>query len=103
MGVRVAEFKLLVNNQAYQCDDTWPRQSLFQSTVQRSLYGGKLFNLLIDPKEEHALLPLKQPHIPVLKAAAEQHLATFKTYVRLAGAREVVPLVEETWPCKTTQ
>ena len=32
-------------------------------------------------KKEDAMLPLKQPHTPVLKDAADRHLATFKTYV----------------------
>ena len=81
MGVRIAEFKFLVKDQVYQHDDTWPRLSPFQGTIQNSLYGGKLFNLLVDTKEEHAMLPLKQPHTPVLKDAADKHLATFKTYV----------------------
>ncbi|MCY1271526.1 choline-sulfatase [compost metagenome] len=80
MGLRIAEFKVLVRDQAYQHDDTWPRNSPFQSTLQGSLYGGKLFNLLIDPKEEHAMAPLKQPYIPVLLQAARQHGATFKAY-----------------------
>jgi hypothetical protein len=44
------------------------------------LYGGKLFNLLIDPKESHAMLPLKQPHAPVLLAAATKHVSTFAKY-----------------------
>jgi arylsulfatase len=35
----------------------------------------------MDAKEEHAMLPVKQPQIPVLKAAADKHLATFETYV----------------------
>lgn len=48
--------------------------------VQPLLYGGKLFNLLVDPKEEHAMLPLKQPQAPVLLAAATKHLATFEAY-----------------------
>jgi hypothetical protein len=26
------------------------------------------------------MTPLKQPHIPVLKATADNHLATFKVY-----------------------
>ena len=81
MGVRIAELKLLVKDQVYQHNDTWPRLSPFQGTIQNSLYGGKLFNLLVDTKEEHAMLPLKQPHTPVLKDAADRHLATFKTYV----------------------
>ena len=41
--------------------------SPFQGTVQNSLYGGKLFNLLVDTKEEHAMLPLKQPQSPALR------------------------------------
>jgi arylsulfatase A-like enzyme len=78
MGVRIAEYKFLVKDQVYQHDDTWPSLSPFQGTIQNSLYGGKLFNLLVDTKEEHAMLPLKQPQAPVLKAAADKHLATFK-------------------------
>ncbi|MNM89947.1 Sulfatase [compost metagenome] len=80
MGLRIAEFKVLVRDQIYQHDDTWPRNSPFQGTLQSSLYGGKLFDLLIDPKEEHAMGPLKQPHIPVLLQAAKQHAATFKAF-----------------------
>lgn len=80
MGVRIAEFKFLVKDQVYEHDDTWPRMSPFQGTIQNSLYGGKLFNLLVDAKEEHAMLPLKQPQAPVLKEAADKHLATFKIY-----------------------
>ena len=66
MWVRVAEYKLMVKEQGFQHDDTWPRLSPFQATVQPLLYGGKLFNLLVDPKEEHGMLPLKQPHAPLL-------------------------------------
>jgi len=71
----------VVKDHVYQHDDTWPRMSPFQGTVQNSLYGGKLFNLLIDAKEEHAMLPVKQPQSPVLLGAANKHLATFKAYV----------------------
>jgi arylsulfatase len=53
----------------------------FQGTIQPSLYGGKLFPLLRDAKEEHAMLPVKQPQSPVLQGAAHKHLATFKAYV----------------------
>ena len=81
MGVRIAEFKLMVKEQHYQQDDTWPRMSPFQGTAVPLLYGGKLFNLLVDTKEEHAMAALKQPHLPVLKRAADKHIATFKTYV----------------------
>jgi hypothetical protein len=70
----------VVKDQVYQHDDTWPRTSPFQGTIQNSLYGGKLFNLLIDTKEEHAMLPLKQPQSPVLLGAANKHLATLKAY-----------------------
>lgn len=80
MGVRVAEFKFLVKDQTYQHDDTWPRLSPFQGTVSPSLYAGKLFNLLLDAKEEHAMLPLKQPHVPVILGTVKKHLATFKEY-----------------------
>jgi hypothetical protein len=45
-----------------------------------SLYGGKLFNLLIDTKEEHAMMPLKQPQGPVILQTLNKHLATFKEY-----------------------
>ena len=38
-------------------------------------------NLLMDAKEEHAMLPVKQPQSPVLLGAAHKHLATFKAYV----------------------
>jgi arylsulfatase len=80
MGVRVAEFKFLVKDQTYQHDDTWPRLSPFQGTVSPSLYGGKRFNLLFDAKEEHAMMPLKQPHGPVILGTVNKHLATFKAY-----------------------
>lgn len=80
MGVRVAEFKFLVKDQSVENDDTWPRLSPFQGTIQNSLYGGKLFNLLIDTKEEHAMTPLKQPHGPVILAAVNKHMETFKRY-----------------------
>ena len=60
MGVRVAEFKFLVHDQNTESNDTWPRSSPFQASVSQSLYGGKVFDLYIDPKEEHALGPLKQ-------------------------------------------
>jgi hypothetical protein len=39
-----------------------------------------MFDLYIDPKEEHALAPLKQPQIPVVAAAVQAQLATFKAY-----------------------
>ena len=80
MGVRIAEFKFLVKEHVYEHDDTWPRQSPFQGTIHSSLYGGKLFNLLLDMKEEHAMAPLKQPQVPVILAAVKKHLATFKQY-----------------------
>jgi arylsulfatase len=54
--------------------------SPFQCFAQPLLYGGKLFNLLVDTKEEHAMLSVKQPHVPVLKNAVDKHLATFKHY-----------------------
>jgi arylsulfatase len=44
------------------------------------LYGGKRFNLLFDAKEEHAMMPLKQPHGPVILGTVNKHLATFKAY-----------------------
>jgi len=80
MGVRVAEYKLLVKEQSFNIPDTWPQASPFQGTAQPLLYGGKIFNLLIDPKEEHAMAPLKQPQIPVLKEAVMRHLETMKRY-----------------------
>ena len=80
MGARVGEFKFLRRDQTFAFDDTWPRSSPFQSSVSEPAYGGKLFDLYIDPKEEHALLPLKQPHIPVMAQAIKAHLATFKAY-----------------------
>ena len=36
----------------------------------------QVFNLLVDPKEEHGMLPLNQPYAPVLLAAATKHLTT---------------------------
>jgi len=80
MGVRIAEYKLLVKEQSFNIPDTWPQASPFQGTAQPLLYGGKIFNLLIDPKEEHAMAPLKQPQIPVLKEAVMRHLETMKRY-----------------------
>lgn len=80
MGARVGEFKFLRRDQKFEFDDTWPRASPFQSSVSEPAYGGKLFDLYIDPKEEHALLPLKQPQIPVMAQAVQAHLATFKQY-----------------------
>jgi len=80
MGLRVAEFKLLVKEQQYEHTDTWPAISPFQGMVSKALYGGKLFNLLLDTQERHAMLPLKQPQVPVLFQTMNRHLATFKTY-----------------------
>jgi arylsulfatase len=79
-GVRVAEFKFLVKDQVYQHNGTWPRMSPFRGTIQPSLYGGKLFNLLVDTKEEHAMMPLKQPQGPEILGAVNAHLATFKEH-----------------------
>jgi arylsulfatase len=80
MGVRVGEFKFLRRDQNYQSTDTWPTSSPFQSSVSEPAYGGKLFNLYIDAKEEHAMLPLKQPHVPVMAKAIAAHMATFKQF-----------------------
>lgn len=80
MGVRVGEFKYLVRDQHFENKDTWPASSPFQSTTAPAAYGGKLFHLYVDPKEEHALLPLKQPQVPVVARTAAAHLATFKAY-----------------------
>lgn len=80
MGVRVGEFKFLRRDQNYQSTDTWPSSSPFQSSVSEAAYGGKLFNLYIDAKEEHAMLPLKQPHVPVMAKAIAAHMATFKQF-----------------------
>lgn len=79
-AVRLGEFKYYRAWQTTSAHDTWPRESPFQSATQRGTYGGKMFDLYIDPKEEHALSPLKQPQIPVLARASMQHLATFKAY-----------------------
>ncbi|PZQ57245.1 MAG: hypothetical protein DI570_20190 [Phenylobacterium zucineum] len=80
MGVRVGEFKLLQRQQVYQHEDTWPSMSPFQGSITAAGSGSKMFDLYIDPKEEHALLPLKQPQIPVLTRTAAAHMATFKAY-----------------------
>jgi arylsulfatase A-like enzyme len=80
MGVRIAEFKFLVKEQIYQHDDTWPRVSPFQGSIQTPLYGGKLFNLLLDMKEEHAMAALKQPQTTMMLAEVKKHLATLKRY-----------------------
>ncbi|MFW1966160.1 arylsulfatase [Acinetobacter guillouiae] len=80
MGIRIAEYKLLVKEQSFNLSDTWPQMSPFQGTAQPLLYGGKIFNLLIDAKEENAMAPLKQPQIPVLKEAVMRHLETMKKY-----------------------
>ncbi|OJU16460.1 MAG: hypothetical protein BGN95_05615 [Sphingomonas sp. 66-10] len=80
MGARVGEFKFLVRDQKTESDDSWPRSSPFSASVSELIYGGKMFNLYIDPKEEHALAPLKQPQIPVLTHAIRAHLDTFKSY-----------------------
>ncbi|WP_019616471.1 arylsulfatase [Psychromonas ossibalaenae] len=80
MGVRIAEYKFMVKDQSFEFTDTWPKSSPFQSTVTDSLYGGKLFNLHIDPQERYAMTPLKQPHAPVLMQAINKHLKTFVDY-----------------------
>jgi arylsulfatase len=80
MGARVAEFKYLMHDQITESDDSWPRSSPFSAAYTTSVYGGKMFDLYIDPKEEHALAPLKQPQIPVVAAAVQAQLATFKAY-----------------------
>jgi len=88
MGMRFGEYKWLINDLQYESKNTWPHASPFQSSVTPSVYGGKLFNLYIDPLEEHGLLPLKQPFIPVLLPEIKRHLSTFKTFkpkTRLRG------------------
>lgn len=80
MGARVGEFKYIVHDQQTESDDSWPRSSPFSAAFTTPIYGGKMFDLYIDPKEEHALAPLKQPQIPVLTNAIKAHLATFKDY-----------------------
>ncbi|MEW5684027.1 MAG: sulfatase-like hydrolase/transferase [Pseudomonadota bacterium] len=80
MGVRVGEFKFLQRSQQYKHEDTWPSLSPFQGSITVAGTGSKMFDLYIDPKEEHALTPLKQPQIPVLTRALAAHMATFKTY-----------------------
>ncbi|MFT3813027.1 MAG: sulfatase-like hydrolase/transferase [Acidovorax sp.] len=80
MGLRVGEFKILIHDQITENSDTMTRSSPFQSSISNSLYGGKIFDLYIDPKEEHALGPVKQPQIPVISAAIKAHLATMKQY-----------------------
>jgi arylsulfatase A-like enzyme len=88
MGVRIAEFKYMLRDQIFAQDDTWPRLSPFQGSVTEAMYGGKLYDLYIDPKEEHALGPLKQPQIPVLRAAIREHLKTFEAYPPKAKLRQ---------------
>ena len=80
MGVRVGEFKFLRHDQNMQTGDTWPAISPFQASLSDSAYGGKMFDIYIDPKEEHALTPLKQPQIPVVAAAMKAHMATMKAF-----------------------
>jgi hypothetical protein len=63
-GMRFGEYKVVVNDMNYESQDTWPFESPFQATISPTVYGGKLFNLYVDPREEHAMLPLKQPMVP---------------------------------------
>jgi hypothetical protein len=41
---------------------------------------GRVSHGLFDAKEEHAMMPLKQPHGPVILGTVNKHLATFKAY-----------------------
>ena len=61
-------------------DDTWPRMSPFHVSAPPLLCGGQMFNLLVDVKEEHAMMLVKQPQIPVPKVVAEEHIPTFKAF-----------------------
>lgn len=79
-AVRVGEFKYFRRWQTYLSTDTWPASSPFQSAMESSAYGGKMYDLYIDPKEEHALAPLKQPQIPLLSGALRQHLKSFEDH-----------------------
>jgi hypothetical protein len=65
----------------YPHDDTSPRMRPFPGTLLPSLYGSKLGHLLREAKEEHTMLPVKQPPSLVLLGAAQKHLATCKAYV----------------------
>ncbi|PIK71312.1 hypothetical protein CS379_20020, partial [Methylobacterium frigidaeris] len=80
MGVRVGEYKLMVRHQEVTSPDTFPYESPFQSSVAPAGSGERIYNLYVDPREQHAMLPLKQIHYPTLAAAAAQHLATFEKY-----------------------
>ena len=94
-GMRFGEYKWLVNDLNYESLDTWPSASPFQATVSPSVYGGKLFNLYIDPKEEHALLPLKQPFIPLMLPEIARHLGTLKSFKPKARPRGLEALSGE--------
>jgi arylsulfatase A-like enzyme len=41
---------------------------------------GKFFNLFLDPKEEHSFLIRKLAWLPMINAAVNQHMGTFKKY-----------------------
>ncbi len=95
MGARVGEYKWLVNEQNYESANNWPYASPFQSSVTPSVYGGKLYNLYVDPLEEHAFLPLKQPFLPVILPEMVRHLKSFKEFKPKARLRGLEALSGE--------
>jgi hypothetical protein len=51
---------------------------------------GKLFNLFLDPKEEHSNLIRKLVWLPVLAGIQAQHIKTFQKYpprIQVKGAQ----------------
>ena len=54
--------------------------SPLQVSAPPLLCGGRMFNLLVDGREEHAMMLVKQPQIPVLEVVAEEHIPTFKAF-----------------------
>lgn len=94
-GMRFGEYKLVLNDINYQSQDTWPNRSPFQATVSPTVYGGKLFNLYMDPKEEHAMLPLKQPIVPLLLPEVARHIKTLKAFKPRATPRGLDALSAE--------
>jgi len=77
-AVRCGEYKMMLRATSDDETDAWGSGG-FTGVLQQNTYP-KLFNLYLDPKEQHNYMTRKLAYMEAFQLGIRQHLATFKKY-----------------------
>ena len=86
-GLRVGEYKWMRAATSDSVTDAWGPGG-FTGVTEHYTYA-KLFNLYLDPKEQHNYMTRKLAYVEAFQAGARNHMATFRAYPpkRVLGPR----------------